>query len=304
MAAVFGVDDQLPLVQELVGHGDRLVEESARIAPEVEDQLRDPLGAQRGQRPAELVVSRPGELPQLDITHAVGDAEGRFDAPDRDHAALNVDRHQSGDALPPDAQVHRRTARSAQHLHDVVLGNLAPGDHRIADLDDPVAGLDAGLVAGALRNDVQHDHRVGSHVEDHADTVELPFERFVQRLHLRSGDVDRMGVELLDQQRNDMLGEGVHRHGIDILILDQRQRIGQLVRGQRHAAEHALELRSGGIASQILSQHEAQDHPRGQQQREKDGAFRILIHYLFLKVYVRPTLSRVRVCTSTFCALL
>ena len=278
VTAVLGVDDQLALVQKLVGHGDRLIEEPAGIAPQVENQFRHPFGAQRRQRLAEFVESGPRELPQLDVPHAVGDAEGRFDAPDGNDAAHDLDLDQIGDALPFETETDRRAARSAQHFDDVVLGNLTPGDKRIADLDNAVPGLDAGLVARALRNDVQHDDRVGGHVEDHADAVELPFERFVQSLHFRGGDIDRMGVQLLDQHRNDVFGERVHRHRVDILVLDQRERIGEFVVGQRHAAEHALELRRGGVAAQILAQNEAQNDSRGQQQREEDGVFRVFVH--------------------------
>ena len=280
VVTVFGIDDQLALVQELVGHGDRLVEKSARVAPQVEDQLRHTLGAQRGECPVELVERTAGKLSQLDVPYAVGDAESRFDTLDRNHAAHDIDLDQVGDTLPFEAQVNRRTARTAQFLDDIVLGNLAPGDKRIVDLDDPVAGLDPGLVARALGNDIQHDDRVGSHVKDHTDTVELPFEGFVQSLHLRNGDIDRVGIELLDQHRDDVLGQRIHRHRIDILVLDQRERIGEFVVGQRHAAEHALELRGRGIAAQILAQQQAQNHPRGQQQREEDGMFRVFIHHI------------------------
>ena len=86
-----------------------------------------------------------------------------------------------------------------------------------------------------------------------------------------------MGVQLLDQHRNDVFGERVHRHRVDILVLDQRERIGEFVVGQRHAAEHALELRRGGVAAQILAQNEAQNDSRGQQQREEDGVFRVFV---------------------------
>ena len=291
-------------MQELVGHEDRLVEVAARVAAQVEDQPVDPLGTQLRQGLQQLLVGRPRELSQLDVARRAADAEGRLDAADRNDAAHDLHLDQIGDVLPPEAQPHGRSARSAQPLDDLVLRNAAARHERVVDLDDAVPGLDAGLVARSLRDDVEHDDRIGGHVEDHADAVELPFEGFVQRLHLRGGDIDRMGVKLLDQQRNDMLGERVHRHGVDVLVLDERKRIGQFVRRQRQTADHALELRRRAVAAQILSQQQAGDHARGQQQGKKHRVFGISVHHLFLKVYENPTLSSVRVCTSTFCARL
>ena len=278
MAAVLRIDDQLPLVQKFVGHGDGLVEESARVAAQVEDELRHPLRPQRVQRRTELPGGRPCELPQLDIADAVHDAEGRLDAPDRNDAAFDLHLHQSVDPLPAEPQTDLRAARPAQHLHHVVLRNFPPGDERIADLDDPVPGLDAGLVARAVRDDVQHDHRIGGHVEHHADPVELAFERLVQRGHLRRGDIDRMGVQLPHEQRNDVLGERIHRHRIDVAVLDERQRIGQFVGRHGHVAQHPPDLRRRVVPSEILAEQDAQHDARRQDQRENHRMFRISVH--------------------------
>ena len=221
MVAVLRIDDQLSFVQELVGHEDRLVEVTARIAAQVEDQFRNTLRTQRIERPADLRRGRARKLTQTDVADAVHDPEGRLDAPDRDHAALDFHIDQSGNALPLETEADLRAARPAQAFHDLVLRHPAPGDQRIVDLHDPVARLDTGPVARPLRNDVEHDDRIGGHVEDHADAVELPFEGFVQFLHLRSRDVDRMGVEFSHEHRDDMLGQGIHRHGIDIAVFDE-----------------------------------------------------------------------------------
>ena len=226
MLAVFRVDDQLVFVQEFVGDHDGLVEVAARVAPQVEDKFGNALRTQRIQRCLHLIEGRPGELSQLDVTDAVGNAERRFDTLDRNLVAHDVDAHQVGDTLASQPEVHGRAARAAQFLHHIALRDFLPRDERVVDLDDTVAGLDPGLVAWALRDDVQHDHRVGRHVEDHADAVEFAFERFVDLLHLRCRNIDRVGIELLDQQRDDVLGKRIHRHRIDILILDQRKRIG------------------------------------------------------------------------------
>ena len=46
MVAILGVDNQLLLVQELVGDEDGLIEEPARVAAQVENQFRHPLTTQ------------------------------------------------------------------------------------------------------------------------------------------------------------------------------------------------------------------------------------------------------------------
>ena len=276
--AVLSIDDQLLLVQEFVGDQNRLIEIAARIAPEVEDQFGDAFRPQRSQRLLHLRGGGAGELPQFDVTDAVGDAECRFDALDRNLVAYDIDADQLADSLPSESEVHCRAARTAQFLHHVALRNLLSRHERVVDLDDAVAGLDSGLVARSLRDDVQHDHRVGGHVEDHADAVELALQRFVQLLHLGSRNVDRMRIQLLDQQRYDMFGQRIHRHRIDILVLDQRERVSQFVGRQGHLPEHAFDLRSGAVAAHVLSQQQAQYDARCQQQREEDGVFRIFVH--------------------------
>ena len=285
MLAVFRVDDQLAFVQEFVGDHDGLVEIAARVAPQVEDEFGGALRTQRIQRCLHLVEGRPCELSQLDVTDAVGNAERRFYAFDRNLVANDVDAHQVGDTLASQPEVYGRAARAAQFLHHVALREFLPRDERVIDLDNAVARLDAGLVARALRDDVQHDHRVGRHVEDHADAVEFAFERFVDFLHLRCRNIDRVGIELLDQQRDDVLGKRIHGYRIDILVLDERKRIGEFVGGQRHLAEHPFDLRSGAVAAHVLPQQQPQHNTRCQQQREEDGVFRVLIH---LRVIRRP----------------
>lgn len=278
MVAVLRVDNQLPLVEKLVGHQNRLVEEAARIAAQVENQLADPLAAQRVERPRQLLVGRPGELPQADVADAVGDAEGRLDTSDGYHVTHHLDRNQVGNSLPAQPQTDLRAARTAQHLDHLLLRNAASGHERVADFEDAVPGPHPRLVARTVGDDVEHDDRIGGHVEDHADAVELTLEGLVERLHLRGGDVDRMGVQFAHEQRDDMLGKRIHRDGVDVLVLDERERIGELVVGEGHVAQHPLDAGFDAVAPHELTHEQPEHHPRGQQQRENHGAFRILVH--------------------------
>ena len=222
VVAVFGIDDQFVGGQELVGDGDRLVEEPARIAPQVEDQFAHSLRAERRERFEQFGVRGAGELVQFDEGDVAGEHQCRREAADRDLVAHDRHLHQFVDAAPFEAQPHLRAAFAAQPAHDLALGDLLSGHQRIVDAHDAVARHDARLVARPRRNDVQHDHRVGGHVEYHADAVEFAVERFVDFGHLRGGDVDRVGVEFRNDDGQRPFDERIDGHRVDVLRLDER----------------------------------------------------------------------------------
>ncbi len=67
MVAVLGIDDQLPLGQEFVGDPDRLIQITACIAAQVEDQPRHPLVPQPAECLHELGMGGAGELRELHV---------------------------------------------------------------------------------------------------------------------------------------------------------------------------------------------------------------------------------------------
>ena len=95
------------------------------------------LRTQRIQRCLHLVEGRPCELSQLDVTDAVGNAERRFYAFDRNLVANDVDAHQvGGHGLPTSdgslwkKQMRQSIIKEALHLGDAAevllqLGELA-----------------------------------------------------------------------------------------------------------------------------------------------------------------------------------
>ena len=100
VVSVFGIDDQLVGRQEFVGDADCLVEETAGIAPQVEDQSLHTLCLEVVQGGDELVVRGDGELGEFDVADAVGQHEGRFEAFDRNGAARHFDLDWFCDSLP------------------------------------------------------------------------------------------------------------------------------------------------------------------------------------------------------------
>ena len=62
-----------------------------------------------------------------------------------------------------------------------------------------------------------------------------------------------MGVQLPHEQRNDVLGERIHRHRIDVFRFDQRERIGQFVGRMGQLFDQVPQLGFGSVATQIAS---------------------------------------------------
>ena len=75
-------------------------EETAGIAPQVEDQSLHTLCLEVVQGGDELVVRGDGELGEFDVADAVGQHEGRFEAFDRNGAARHFDLDWFCDSLP------------------------------------------------------------------------------------------------------------------------------------------------------------------------------------------------------------
>lgn len=206
---VLGIYYQVALGQEFIGYEYGLVEISSRVPAQVEDEFCHALAAQRRYGAHQFGIRRAGELRKLYVSDMVGDHERGLDALQRNGVAHDRHVHKVGDTLTFERELHLCTAAAAQAVYDFVLRDLAAGHDRVVDADYAVAGTHPGLVARTRRNDVQDDNRVGSHVEDNADAVELAFERFVHLLHLRSGDIDRMRVEFLHDDRHHVLDNRV-----------------------------------------------------------------------------------------------
>ena len=262
---ILGIDDHSLLGQQLVGNQNRLIEESARVAAQVENEFVHTLGTQEDNRTQNLGVGVLGEGRQTYEPDVVGQHKCRIDALQWNGVARNRHIDSIFDCQSFECQSHLATSLSAQHLHDAVLRHALSRHIAVVDAQDSVAILHTRLLAGSRRHHIEHDDRVGSHIEDHADTVELTFERLVHRLHILCGDIDRVGVELLHEQRQYLLGDRIHIERVDILVLDQCHRAVELVVGRSQVRDHATELRLGRTATHRLSDDQTHDYGYGQQ---------------------------------------
>ena len=103
-----GLDDLRVLGQELVGDLDALVEETAAVVAQVEQEPLHPLRAQRVERPRHLAAGRAREVADRQIAgvggHHVGVADGRL----RDLGAGDRQLERLGEAVPHDRDADLR----------------------------------------------------------------------------------------------------------------------------------------------------------------------------------------------------
>ena len=130
-----------------------------------------------------------------------------------------------------------------------ILRHLDAGNGSVVHLHDPVTRQDADLFGRSAGNHVAYHGRIFRHRELDADAEEFAHQRFVGALEILGGEIDRMGIELCENQRQNLLGdlggiEGIHIVGGDV-VQDHRQLVPALPFGRglfgrydRRAAGH------------------------------------------------------------------
>ena len=139
---------------------------------------------------------------------------------DRNYTTGYGDWHQLFDANSLNAQFDLASTRSAQPFHHFVLRYFDSGYHRVIDFDDTVTSQYTGFCTGTGVNHIEYDYRIGGHVEHYANAIEFAVERFVHSCHIFGWDIDRMGIEFIENQGNCLFRDGVERDGIHITIGD------------------------------------------------------------------------------------
>ena len=198
--------------QEEPRHPDRLLQQAAAVAPQVEDQ---PLGpSQLAVGLGEFLHRGAAEAVDLDVADAVASQVGGIDGVQGNFVADNHETESSGRAVAHDVDPDLRAGLAPQ-----VFGNVrAAHPHGVERVDthDAVVGPDADPLGGSSGDGVHHDHRVAQDVELHADAAEFPVETLLHALHLLRADVGRMGVQLFEHARDGALDDGFHLHLVDV----------------------------------------------------------------------------------------
>ena len=256
--AILGIDYKVALWQELVCNHNRLIKEAARVATQVKNKLGHTLASECSQSLHQLDVRGAGKLRQTHKADVAANHKCRLDALDWNCITHHIYIHQFIHTLTLERELHLCTTLTAQTLHDVVLWHLNARHQSIVHLDDAVTRHNTRLGTWAIWDDAQDDNRIGSGIEHHANTIELALQRFVHSLHIACGDVFRVGIKLLHHQRDDQLGERVHRDGINKLVLHQHTGLHQLVwRGQARTADECTQLCLRLVATHKLTQQNA-----------------------------------------------
>ena len=176
-----------------------------------------------------------------------------------------------------DAEFDLTASWAPESLDDAVLGHLHAGYGRIVDRNDAVSGLYAGIGTGPSGDNVQHDDRIGQHVECHSDPVELSIVYFIGLQYFCFCQVRGVRVEFVDNQRYGIFDQRVYRYGVDIGSVDERQKHVDLV---VVPCDEALIRHVPGpvVAENLPSEQDAQSDGTCDYGGQYDGKFAVFIH--------------------------
>ncbi len=146
---------------------------------------------------------------------------------------MTVAQHADGDL---------RALGSFEPVHGLFVGDLLAHEALAVDHHDLVAGEHASLLGRSVLDDVLHSDGVLSDGELDAHAREAAFEVVGGSLHVLGGDVDRVGVELAEDDRDGLVDKRVDVDLVDVLVVDDAQEVVEPVAavvddGQPVAAE-------------------------------------------------------------------
>jgi hypothetical protein len=225
--------DDGALGEEQVGHADRLVEQTAGVAAQVEHPRARALLLQLGDLGLEILAGLVGELVDLEVAD-VALEQPAADARDPDHVARDRQHQWRVDAHALDGDDDLGVGVAAQPVHR--LGQVQVLGRVVVDLDDVVARLHAGLGGGRLGRDQVQDRQrllagllVLAHADGDADAAELAGGADVHLARRLGIEQHAVGIERAQH--------AVHRRVFDL------HRVGGRVDVGLHEAEDRLQLR-------------------------------------------------------------
>ena len=213
---------------------------------------------------ADLLFVIEHEVPLVVVVEGVADDGGNLD-----DGPLDGDRDHVGDTGPPDAE-RDRFAGLALHQRDGSFQLPALGKLRrllAVDFDDPVTGLDPGLVGGAAGQRRGHD-QVGSDLD--ADPAELLADALLEPRDLLGADVVGVLVEFLEHAADGRFDQPPPVDALDVVPLDLFERLGE------HPHQHQ-DFFLAGLGALFLGvavgghEHRVWDREDGQQHGHQCG---------------------------------
>ena len=189
-----GINDEIALLQELVGNLSRSLQITATIILKVEDKVFHSLLFQRIHRYCYLFMTGKTETSQSDVSDAWTNHISRIHRSYRNLIALHLKDELILDATAHDGKVHRGSLRTTKALHDFLLAHLDARNGSIVYSHDAVAGDDSHLLRWSVRNRLDNEQRIIYHVKLHANAIKTAVQRLVHRLGFLGCGVRRMRV--------------------------------------------------------------------------------------------------------------
>lgn len=152
-----GIDHHVALLKEMRGKLMGRLEITAAVVLKVDDKILHPLGAEVREGFLKFLFGLLAEARDADVAGSRVGHIGGVDAVDRDVVARHEEGYRLGRALAEHFKKYLRTLFAAQNLDDARVGELASGNHRIAGLDDAVAGEDADFLRRAAGSGLNHE---------------------------------------------------------------------------------------------------------------------------------------------------
>ena len=248
----------LPLLEEQVAHGQRLVEDAAGILAQIE---HDALGSlrrhQSPQRRIQIVRRVLVELLQRHVRNLAVQHDREGNRRHVDDGAGETKRDRLRHALA--GKLHRYLGAGCPDQIFGDLRQLPPLSGRRVHLDDAIAFGDPRILGRRVREDVRDDDARARLADLHADATVAP-----------AGASRELGEPLGRQKLGVGIVELVHQTGRRLFV--QGRRVERVHEPVRHQGEHLVEDAWPVVADARLQREAARDERHQRQRRQCDGA--------------------------------
>ena len=177
-----GINDEISLLQELVGYLSRCLKVAATIILEVEDKVFHSLLFQRIHRYCYLFMTGKTEASQSDVSDSRTNHIRCIHRGYRNLIALHLESKLVLDATAHYGKIHRGSLRTTKALHDFLLAHLHTRNSRIIHRNDAVAGYDSHLLGRTIHHGLDNEQGIIYHIKLHANAIETAIQRFIHRL--------------------------------------------------------------------------------------------------------------------------
>jgi len=263
----FGVDHEVPLIEEPFHHGHGRMEVSAPIAPQVEHEPLDARLEEAGQGGVELLVGVAGEPDDLDVACAIRHALGRHHAVDGNAPAPQGHVEEGGvrRARPKEAEANLGARRSLEQAHHLRVAQSRTCDDAVVHRDDAVSGPDAGGLAGSAHDGRDHHDGVLLEQEFDPDALEVALHRLGHGRQLLGAEPIAVRVQLIEDGVDGDVGQAVPVHRVHVHAVDAVEDRAEDLAGRQEAGLGKLPRGGAGAesAAEVSTQAECGAQSKG-----------------------------------------